>query len=236
MKCGAAVSVLLFLLLSLVEVHSQTAPYVTFMGETLPDHSYVDLSLVGDSVSGDEVVCNTDLSTCCNGDAGPHRGDWYFPNGGRLPFPRNDPLVEIRQFQRVELSRDRSGSAPSGIYRCSIETRAVNSDNNTDLTTRETVYVGLYDSGGDQANNILHSEIIFVFIINRQHAAIHYVRTLAYGARYNANARRARNALAMKTTLTPHLNKREVHAVGRSFLHKLLIVVNYLIKGALKLK
>ena len=39
-------SVLLFLLWSLVEVHSQTppAPYLTFMGETLPDHSYVDLS------------------------------------------------------------------------------------------------------------------------------------------------------------------------------------------------
>ena len=48
MMCGAAVSVLLFLLWSLVEVHSQTlpAPYLTFMGETLPDHSYVDLSLV----------------------------------------------------------------------------------------------------------------------------------------------------------------------------------------------
>ena len=179
MKCGAAVSVLLFLLLSLVEVHSQTAPYVTFMGETLPDHSYVDLSLVGGSVSGDEVVCNTDLSTCCNGDAGPHRGDWYFPNGGRLPFPRNDPLVEIRQFQRVELSRDRSGSAPSGIYHCSIETRAVNSDNNTDLTTRETVYVGLYDSGGDQANNILHSDIIIIIVNYRQHAAIYYDFSLA---------------------------------------------------------
>ena len=41
MPCGAAVSVLLFLLWSLVEVHSQTppAPYLTFMGETLPDHS-----------------------------------------------------------------------------------------------------------------------------------------------------------------------------------------------------
>ena len=49
MPCGAAMSVLLFLLWFLVEVHSQTppAPYLSFMGETLPDHSYVDLSLVG---------------------------------------------------------------------------------------------------------------------------------------------------------------------------------------------
>ena len=75
MPCGAAVSVLPFLLWSLVEVHSQTAPYLTFMGETLPNHSYVDLSLVGVFGSGDEVVCHTDLSTCCHPGAGPDRGD-----------------------------------------------------------------------------------------------------------------------------------------------------------------
>ena len=151
MKCGAAVSVLLFLLWSLVEVHSQTAPNLTFMGETLPNHSYVDLSLVGGSGSGDEVVCRTDLITCCNGGSGPDRGDWFFPNGDRLQF-RNGALVERRLDQRVELIRGaESGSIPSGIYRCSIETIAVHSADNTDTTTRETVYVGLYDSGGDQA-------------------------------------------------------------------------------------
>ena len=144
MMCGASVSVLLFLLWSLVEVHSRTAPFVTFMGETLPNHSYVDLSLVGSSYSGDEVVCHTDLSTCCSSIAGPDRGDWYFPNGDRLPFL--GPLVERRQIQRVEFSRGAgSGSIPSGIYRCDIETRAVHSDDNI----RETVYVGLYSSGGN---------------------------------------------------------------------------------------
>ena len=149
MKCGAAVSVLLFLLWSLVEVHSQTAPYVFFMG-SLPNHSYVDLSLVGGINSGNEVVCRTDLSTCCHSGAGPDRGDWYFPNGDRLPF--RGPLFERRLNQRVELIRGgRDGSIPSGIYRCDIETTAVHSDDNTDTTTRETVYVGLYDSGGDQA-------------------------------------------------------------------------------------
>ena len=152
MPCGAAVSVLLFLLWSLVEVHSQTphAPYLTFMGETLPNNSYVNLSLVGGIDSGDEVVCHTDLSTCCHGGHGPDRGDWYFPNGDRLPFPGNHPLIERRLLQRVELIQGGgSGSIPSGIYRCSIETNAVHSDNFTDFTTRVTVYVGLYDSGGD---------------------------------------------------------------------------------------
>ena len=49
-------------------VCSQTFPYVSFMGQTLANHSYVDLSLVGDDVSGsDSVQCHTDLNTCCNG-------------------------------------------------------------------------------------------------------------------------------------------------------------------------
>ena len=160
MKCGAAVSVLLFLLWSLVEVHSQTAPYLTFMGETLPNHSYVDLSLVGGVNSGNEVLCHTDMSTCCHGDAGPDRahGDWYFPNEGRLQF--FCALIERRLIQRVELFRGpESSSIPSGIYCCSIETVAVNSADNTDITTRETVYVGLYASGGDQVFIIIHSDM-----------------------------------------------------------------------------
>ena len=43
--------------------------------------------IVGDETSGsDSVQCLTDLSTCCSGNEGPHRGDWYFPDGIRLPF------------------------------------------------------------------------------------------------------------------------------------------------------
>ena len=66
----------------LVEVNSQTFPYVSFMGQTWANHSYVDLSLVGDA--SDNVVCQTDLTTCCTNDQVSHRGDWYFPNGNRL--------------------------------------------------------------------------------------------------------------------------------------------------------
>ena len=70
---------LLSLLWSLVEVHSQTVPYVSFMSQTLANHSYVDISLVGRPESGgDSVQCHTDLTTCCSGTEGSHRGDWYF--------------------------------------------------------------------------------------------------------------------------------------------------------------
>ena len=59
-----AVVVSISLLWSLEEVHSQTFPYVSFSGQNLANHSYVDLCLVG--YSGDSVQCHTDLTTCCS--------------------------------------------------------------------------------------------------------------------------------------------------------------------------
>ena len=44
------------LLSALVEVHSQTVPYVSFMGINLSNHSYVNLTLVGDAVDGSDSV------------------------------------------------------------------------------------------------------------------------------------------------------------------------------------
>ena len=148
---ATVMSVLLCLLSALVEVHSQTVPYVSFMGTNLTNHSYVNLTLVGNLRNGsDSVQCHSDLVTCCGGGADyPDRGDWFFPNGMRLGF--NLPGVDIYQVrepaQRVDVRR-RNNHDISGIYRCTIETNAVHSDNDSDTTARETVYVGLYSSGG----------------------------------------------------------------------------------------
>ena len=129
----------------LVEVNSQTFPYVSFMGQILANHSYVDLSLVGDATSGsDSVQCHTDLSTCCGSAQGSHRGDWYFPDGNRLQF--DDDIFEAREDQRVDLRRSNSATSPVGIYRCDIPTVAVHDD--TDISVRATVYVGLYTASG----------------------------------------------------------------------------------------
>ena len=137
------VLLLLILLWSLVEVHSQTAPYVSFMGENLPNHAFVNLSLMGDALDGsNSVQCHTDMITCCSSDQGPDRGDWYFPSGGRLQFSNRHNIYEFRGAQRVDINR-RNNADTSGIYRCDIETIAVNSDD-----IRETVYAGLYVTGG----------------------------------------------------------------------------------------
>ena len=118
---------------------SQTFPYVSFMGQTLANHSYVNLNLVG--TGSDSVQCHTDLSTCCSSAQGPYRGDWYFPDGDRLTFSSGDGIFESRVIQRVNLRR-KSGVSPTGIYRCDISTNAVH--HSTDNSVRDTVYVGLY--------------------------------------------------------------------------------------------
>ena len=141
-------NVLLCLLSALVEVNSQTVPYVSFMDTNLPNHGYVDLNLVGDAEDGsDSVQCHTDLVTCCSGAQGPDRGDWFFPNRSRPNFPTGPAdIFEQRGAQVVDL-RLRNNDETSGIYRCTIETNAVHN-----ARGRETVYVGLYASGGECAH------------------------------------------------------------------------------------
>ena len=130
-------------LLCSLQVDCQTFPYVSFMGAGLPNHSYVDLPTVGIDYST-SVWCHTDLETCCRIDEGPHRGKWFFPDGVALQTIGDIYVVE--EQQRVELRRSNSATSPTGIYRCEIPTNAVHDD--TDISVRATVYVGLYTSEG----------------------------------------------------------------------------------------
>ena len=135
----------LVLFWSLVEVHSQTVPYISFMGDILTNHAYVDITTVGEDISdpGDTVRCHTDLTTCCSGNDNFHRGDWYFPNGNAPAnaFGGGD-IYKSRSAQVIHLRRRNDATSPSGIYHCEIPTIAVN--DNVDTITGETVYVGLY--------------------------------------------------------------------------------------------
>ena len=139
----------LLLLLLLVKVNcQQTFPYVSFglTGPALANHSYVDRSTVGSELdNSDNVVCHTDLSTCCSGGQGFHRGNWSFPNGTPLPF--SGFSVGLGRGSMIAVIRRIGGATgPTGIYRCRIATIAVHSD--TDSSVGETVYVGLYPANG----------------------------------------------------------------------------------------
>ena len=66
-------------------------------------------------------------------------------DGTVLPFAgRSVPIGEGRAAQ-IAVIRRTSATGPTGIYRCDIPTNAVH---HYDNSLRETVYVGLYVSGG----------------------------------------------------------------------------------------
>ena len=126
-----------------VAVHSQTYPYISFMGVSLRNNSYVDGNLVGDN-STHSVQCHTDLSTCCSSTEGIHRAGWSFPSGQTLGFINTGwgRVYMKRAAQRVELRRRNDLRIKgNGMYRCSIRTTAA--------SDRVFVYVGLYTSGGE---------------------------------------------------------------------------------------
>ena len=151
-----ALRLVLFLLWSLVEVHSQTEyPYVSFMGENLPNHSYVDLTLVGTVTNdpGNIVRCITGLSSCCTANQGVHLGDWYFPDGDSLPL--RSPGIDI--FERR--GPQQVGTMPRHhLVYIIVRFQPVNDDN--DLSVGETVYVGLYASGGNELINGVYNYVL----------------------------------------------------------------------------
>ena len=146
-------------------VYCLSFPHVSFMGQALANHSYVDLSLVGSNDSG-SVQCITDLQSCCSVAQGVHRGDWYFPNGTRLPFFGNGDVNEYRESQRVHLHRRSHAHSPSGVYCCDIPTYAIHYP-----SVRERVYVGLYTGSGG----------MYSFPIHNEKAIMSYKQTLCSG-------------------------------------------------------
>ena len=64
-------------------------------------------------------------------------GDWYGPGGTRVDGNDVPGITRNRDPMVVRLKRT-TGTAPEGIYRCSVEDAA---------STLQTVYVGLYNTG-----------------------------------------------------------------------------------------
>ena len=58
----------------LMEVYSETAPYLNVSHNIMPNNSYVNLSMVR-ILERNGVHCYNDLTTCCSGSQGPDCGD-----------------------------------------------------------------------------------------------------------------------------------------------------------------
>ena len=129
----------IYLLLFVSRVNSQqTYPFVQ-LGTTLRNNSVVNLSFVG---TADQLVCITDLNTCCTDGQGSAQGAWILPNGTRLT---QSGVQEISAFTvvagesslalQVADLEARSNPALSGVYQCLIETSSGQT---------QSVFVGLY--------------------------------------------------------------------------------------------
>lgn len=119
-------------------------PYITFNGQRLPNHGYLDMALLGQNST---LECHTDLTTCCDptADGGTvHTGEWVLPNGQRAETFDEEFKVNGLS-QQVNLVY-KGAPATTGIFRCDVPTTAVHDTGNT---ARQSVYVGVYSSDGE---------------------------------------------------------------------------------------
>ena len=82
----------------------------------------------------DALLCVTNLTAWCTPLNGSASGNWFFPNGTRIPSDnRQWEFYRTRGEMMVHLQRRRGGE--EGIYRCKIP-------DSTDVT--QTMYIGVY--------------------------------------------------------------------------------------------
>ena len=132
-------------LLCVLEVDCETYPHLSFGNDNvLPNHSYVDLGMVGISYR-DSVQCRSDLSD-------NHNGKWYFPNGD--PLQTKSEIYQFVANTRVDLRRRNNASSPTGIYHCEIVVSG-NADG-------ARVYVGLYIDEGKYLTEVIKGQFTII--------------------------------------------------------------------------
>ena len=106
-------------------------------GTFYQNNSLVTLDDIGE---GDDVLlCLTNLTACCrppytNGRNGSALGNWFFPNGTRVPSSGLQwDFHRTRGHMRVALHRRRGGE--EGVYRCVVPDA---------MNVTQTIYIGLY--------------------------------------------------------------------------------------------
>ena len=110
--------------------------WFSLRNETYQNNSCVTLEDIGDGGS-DALLCVTNLTACCRPPHGPSKGNWYFPNGTRVPSSGNTMwgFQRTRGSMVVRMHRKRGGV--NGIYRCEIPDL---------MNVTQTIYIGVYSA------------------------------------------------------------------------------------------
>ena len=84
----------------------------------------------------DALLCITNQTACCRSQDGTVLGNWFFPNGTRVPSAgMNWDISRSRGQMVVSMYRRRGGV--EGIYRCEIPDT---------LNVTQTIYIGVYSA------------------------------------------------------------------------------------------
>ena len=123
--------------------------YLTLNGVYIPNHGYVmisDIGSTGGDTGGTALICNTNHIanfTTLHGGRYHSGGDWHASDGTRVGDLGTDDVPGFERDRRpmmVRLHRNTDTGTPSeGIYYCVVA---------DDTFINQTVYVGLYNSGG----------------------------------------------------------------------------------------
>ena len=120
--------------------------FLILNGDIIPSHGYSVISDIGGT--GDTaLICHTNrfgnLTSTPTSTQHHSGGDWFAPDGSRVGNLGSDDVpgfVRERHPMMVQLLRNPTTDPPSeGMYYCVVE---------DDTFTEQTVYVGLYNSGG----------------------------------------------------------------------------------------
>ena len=120
-------------------------------GKIYQNNSIVTLEDIGNN--SDAALCMTNFTTCCRnpytGINGSAIGNWYFPNGTRVPSHGWQwDFYRVRKQMVVDLNRKRGGV--DGIYRCEIPDSA---------SINQTIYIGVYGTSTGE----IYSSMSFKF-------------------------------------------------------------------------
>ena len=118
-----------------------TGVYLSLNDTIIPNHGYVVISDIG-STDDTALICHTNRPVIVNRDNTKSGGEWVAPNAKEVN-PGGTAVPGLRRTRgpmMVRLLRNTTTGTPSeGIYHCLVE---------DDTLTEQTVYVGLYNSGG----------------------------------------------------------------------------------------
>ena len=144
--CGLLFSVMVGVLLAQQPCTDQldNVPYITFIGERLPNNAFVNIQQISDAVDTSTLQCHTDLSECCSPSQHSHTGMWVLPNGAEVMHGQTVfGYTAIGTERRIDLTYNTLLNSPvEGVFKCTVSVFGT-------PTVQQSVYVGIHsDNSG----------------------------------------------------------------------------------------